>query len=598
MRKVFKISGCARGGGACNSNMDGRDIIVVMPTGGGKSLTYQLPAVLNPGVTLAGVEAVPLTGNLPKAEQDSINARLGDMANTSGQGSSNGGKDIKLLYCTPEKIMKSQSFLSCLQKLSDAHRLTRIVIDEAHCVSQVGHDFRLEYQNLHILRKLFPEVPIMAVTATCPPLVLEDLLKVLGLDMTVPGEAYSLRDADWTGTVYFTAPLYRPNLHYTVLPKPSEGAKLYSQMAAWILRQLFVRGKISTGVYHADRTNREKDKLLRDWHKGDVKVVCATTFGLGIDKRDVRFVIHHSMSKSLDGFYQESGRAGRDGKDSNCVLFYRAQGASTLRSMTMADKDGSAKRDYFSHTTELSVTPWSTSDASAWGPCGHCDNCTRTPEDYLDKDATIQAWQLLRIIEKVQKTTGNVTLANVTELARSSMGKVFVGTGSKKKHAGTKNEVSIDLDAVCEGKVDMTKECYLRDHSYTTAYKTIAYVQLGERAAQLTRKAKSLKINLNVDSDASEFFLDTDDQEEVDIFGDESRKAWSENFSRKSSTSTLKSQKRKPLVIISDSENNGDDAEGQEDESRKGKVAWSANSKKIFYIYFEVAEAKASSDYL
>ncbi|KAF9041141.1 P-loop containing nucleoside triphosphate hydrolase protein [Rhodocollybia butyracea] len=300
----------------------------------------------------AGVEAVPLTGNLPKAEQDSINARLGDMANTSGQGSSNGGKDIKLLYCTasplPEKIMKSQSFLSCLQKLSDAHRLTRIVIDEAHCVSQVGHDFRLEYQNLHILRKLFPEVPIMAVTATCPPLVLEDLLKVLGLDMTVPGEgkvffidiqsslAYSLRDADWTGTVYFTAPLYRPNLHYTVLPKPSEGAKLYSQMAAWILRQLFVRGKISTGVYHADRTNREKDKLLRDWHKA---------FGLGIDKRDVRFVIHHSMSKSLDGFYQESGRAGRDGKDSNCVLFYRAQGASTLRSMTMADKDGSAKRE-------------------------------------------------------------------------------------------------------------------------------------------------------------------------------------------------------------------------------------------------------------
>ncbi|KAF9041140.1 hypothetical protein BDP27DRAFT_1435110 [Rhodocollybia butyracea] len=255
--------------------------------------------------------------------------------------------------------------------------------------------------------------------------------------------------------------------------------------------------------------------------------------------------------------------------------------------------------NYFSHTTELSVTPWSTSDASAWGPCGHCDNCTRTPEDYLDKDATIQAWQLLRIIEKVQKTTGNVTLANVTlakvtlakvtlakvtELARSSMGKVFVGTGSKKKHAGTKNEVSIDLDAVCEGKVDMTKECYLRDHSYTTAYKTIALYPIaqgsGAHSGFFPHKSGEDAFQVLKYRDASEFFLDTDDQEEVDIFGDESRKAWSENFSRKSSTSTLKSQKRKPLVIISDSENNGDDAEGQEDESRKGKVAWSANSKK------------------
>ncbi|KAF9027266.1 P-loop containing nucleoside triphosphate hydrolase protein [Rhodocollybia butyracea] len=515
MRKIFNIKDfrlCQRG--VCNSNMDGRDIVVVMPTGGGKSLTYQLPAVLTPGVTLvisplislisdqimhlqdAGVEAVKLTGSTPKGEQDSINARLGSMANTSGRGSSNGGKDIKLLYCTPEKIAKSKRFVSLLQKLSDADRLARIVIDEAHCVSQLGHDFRPDYQKLHVLRQLFPNVPIMALSATCPPLVLQDLLKVLRLKATVPGE-----DADRTGTVYFTAPLYRPNLHYQVLPKASEGTKVYAQMVAWILREhaddsgivyclskkdtekvaaeLATRGKIRTGVYHADRSDREKDKLHRDWHRGDVKVVCATiAFGLGIDKGDVRFVIHHSISKSLDGFYQESGRAGRDGKDSDCVLFYRAQDASTLSSMTMGDKDGGVKlnamlefaqnltecrkiqfANYFSHTTNLSMTSWSTSDASARAPCGHCDNCTRTSEAYVDKDVTLEAWQLLRIIEKAQKTGGNVTLAKVAELARSS-GKAIGGTArkGKGKHGGAKEQVTVDLDAVCGGKVNLKKE--------------------------------------------------------------------------------------------------------------------------------------------
>jgi ATP-dependent DNA helicase RecQ len=396
------------------ANLVGEDVFALLPTGGGKSLCFQLPALARPGLTVVVSPLIALMKDQVDALQASgvaatfLNSTLGaEEARARLRGLHRG--EYKLLYVAPERLML-EGWVENLK----AWNVTAIAIDEAHCVSEWGHDFRPEYRQLAKLRTTLPDVPMMALTATATGRVREDIITHL-----------KLRDPQT-----FVASFNRPNLTYRVVPKDEpakqiidfvrkrehESGIIYCASRATaerVAESLAGRGFLAR-PYHAGLSAEERARNQEMFLRDDTRIICATiAFGMGINKPNVRWVIHHDLPKNIEGYYQETGRAGRDGLPGDCLLLFsagdiakqthfldeitgeqeRAIARTQLRQIVHYAESAGCRRvellQYFGETFPLDN-------------CGACDNCSEPRESF---DGTIVAQKFLSCVYRIQQNS-------------------------------------------------------------------------------------------------------------------------------------------------------------------------------------------------
>ena len=389
----------------------GKDVFALLPTGGGKSLCFQLPALARDGLTVvisplialmkdqvdsmqaAGVAATYLNSSLTPEES---RVRL--------RGLHNG--EFRLLYVAPERLLLS-GFLSDLQRWN----VNLIAVDEAHCVSEWGHDFRPEYRQLAQLRSLFPKVPMMALTATATERVRVDIVEQLHLNEPA----------------IYVASFNRPNLNYRVLPKAgpydqtleyvrsrrNESGIVYcqSRKSAESVAERLREDGVKAAPYHAGMQANDRGLNQEQFLRDEVKVICATiAFGMGINKPNVRFVIHYDLPKNVEGYYQETGRAGRDGLPSECLLLFSA--GDVVKLNTFIDEKPEAEKQIAREQLQRMVHYAESAECRRaslleyFGEifphenCGACDNCLYPRETY---DGTVAAQKFLSCIYRIRE---------------------------------------------------------------------------------------------------------------------------------------------------------------------------------------------------
>ncbi|KAK0197429.1 P-loop containing nucleoside triphosphate hydrolase protein [Armillaria mellea] len=445
LHSIFRLKSFRQGQAEIiSAALDGRDIMALMPTGGGKSLCYQLPAVCVKG-RRKGVTVVisPLRSLMHDQVDDlhkkGVDAILACPGSSEYRTRLQGRKLPALVYVTPEMLERNRTLSDILSTLNDSLRLARFVIDEAHCLPGWGKDFRKDYDALGTLKEKFPRVPLMALTGSATPSAILDIVQRLRL----------------FNHFQYKQSFDRPNLTYSVLPKPKGHRKTVDNIAAYIsslhadhsgviycltrkttekVAAYLRESGIGAKHYHAELTSVEKTRVQNEWKVGECKVIVSTTaFGMGIDKADVRYVIHYDLPRNIVGLYQETGRAGRDGDSADCILYYRYSDFTRLiymirnptdpESTTKETREEQEREAYLvmqycvnsidCRRKQILLHLGENIEASRCN--AHCDNCL-SDASVLDQDVTLDAINIVRVVAMLAE--GNVTVEYCRDVFR------------------------------------------------------------------------------------------------------------------------------------------------------------------------------------